>query len=101
MEIKDKRRHAIADSLATLARALIDETIIRDVENDAADTADQGDNEKLPMAKIALSFAWPAGAERAEIEAKLAWSIRRMTTADCVVDPNQTSLPFESEGGES
>lgn len=100
MEIKDKRRHAIADSLSTLAQALIDETIIRDVENDAADTADQGDNEKLPMAKIALSFQWPAGAERAEIEAKLAWSIRRLTTADCVVDPNQTSIDFE-EGGES
>ena len=95
MENQDKRRHAIADSLATLARAMLDETIIRDVENDAAESADQGDSEKLPMAKLALSFQWPAGAERAEVEAKLAWSIRRVTTADCVVDPNQEVLPFE------
>ena len=96
MEIQDKRRHAIADSIATLAAAMIQENIIRDVENDAAESAD-GDSDKPVMAKLAFSVQWPAGAQRAEIEAKLAWSVRRLQTADCVVDPDQLVIGFENE----
>ena len=95
MEIQDKRRHAIADSIATLAAAMITETIIRDVENDAAES-DNGESDKPVLAKLAFSVQWPAGAQRAEIEAKLAWSVRRLQIADCVVDPDQLVIGFES-----
>jgi len=101
MEIQDKRRHAIADSIATLAAAMISENIIRDVENDAAESADV-DSDKLVLAKLAFSVQWPAGAQRAEIEAKLSWSVRRLQVADCVVDPDQLVIGFEDgEEGKS
>jgi hypothetical protein len=98
MEIQDKRRHAIADSIATMAAGLISENIIRDVETDAAES-DSGESDKPVMAKLALSFQWPAGAAVAEIEAKLAWSVRRVQTADCVCDPSQMVMGFGDEGG--
>lgn len=96
MEIQDKRRHAIAESIVHLAHSLITEGVVNDVENDAAEAASQDASDKPVIAKLAFSVQWPAGAAVAEIEAKLAWSVRRMTTADCVVDPNEL-LDFKED----
>tara|TARA_R110000796_G_scaffold96232_1_gene201859 strand:- start:545 stop:862 length:318 start_codon:yes stop_codon:yes gene_type:complete len=94
-EPEEKRRRAIADAINTLAYGLIDESVIASVENDAAEAAIQDASDKPVLAKLAFSVSWAAGAAVAEIEAKLAWSVRRMTTADCVVDPDQLVIGFE------
>lgn len=87
----DNRREAIALSIAEMCAELITANEIRDVENDAAESADN-DSDKPPTAKLAISFQWAAGAQRAEVEAKMAWSVRRQKTADRVVDPAQIKM---------
>jgi hypothetical protein len=89
----------MADAIGEMCAELITAEVIRDIENDAAESA-TGDEEKPIKAKVSLSFTWEAGRAVAEIDAKRSYTVTKAETADRVVDPAQGKMEFEAmEGG--
>ena len=89
----------MAEAIGEMCAELITESVIRDIENDAAES-DTGESGKPIKAKVTVAFTWEAGSNIPEIDAKRSYTVTKSDTADRVVDPTQIKIEFEKiEGG--
>ena len=59
----------------------------------AADSTDDGDAKPI-LAKLAISFSWPAGEDRPELTAVASYTIRRKLELSAPTDAEQVKIDF-------
>lgn len=69
---------------------------IEQVENAAAEAAEDSDDDKPVTAKLAISIKWPAGEPVPEITVKASYSVTRSVELSGIADGDQGKLPFEA-----
>ena len=88
------RPRYILDTITQLLREAIADKI-EQVENAAAEAAEDSDDDKPVIAKLGVSIKWPAGAPVPEITIKASYSITRSTELSGLADGDQGKLPLD------
>ena len=97
---ENKRRANIVAAILDLTREAI-APMIAEVENAAAEAAEDGDGEgkeKPVVAKLGISVKWPAGAEVPEVTVKAKYSVTRSAEHSGQADGVRTEFLLETEG---
>ena len=99
---ENKRLAHIVAAILDLTREAI-APMIAEVENAAAEAAEDGDGEgkeKPVVAKLGISVKWPAGAEVPEVTVKAKYSVTRSAEHSGQADGVRAVLPLNGEGAE-
>jgi hypothetical protein len=94
---ENKRRANIVAAILDLTREAI-APMIAEVENAAAESAEDSESDKPVIAKLGISVKWPAGAEVPEVTVKAKYSVTRSAEHSGQADGVRCELLLETEG---